>query len=242
MSKKVCPVCGNELSNPCSTYCSRKCYKRAEHLEYISKWKNGLVDGGVGNWGEVSDHIRKYLHETYNSKCVICGWGEINPYTNKVPLEIDHIDGDPLNHTESNLRLLCPNCHSLTKTYRGGNVTKGEKNGRGYKVTYSDRTKREGVRVFKALKSKTLTCLLCGEDFSPKSHTQKFCSDKCYKKHKSLNSPKPSKEELERYVDLGYSMVNMGKEYGVSDVTVKKWLNSYGIVSKTFHKKHRLPQ
>jgi 5-methylcytosine-specific restriction endonuclease McrA len=34
-----------------------------------------------------------------------------------MPLHIDHIDGDSENHNESNLTLLCPNCHSLTSTY-----------------------------------------------------------------------------------------------------------------------------
>lgn len=38
-----------------------------------------------------------------------------------IPLELDHIDGNPLNNTLLNLRLLCPNCHALTPTYRGKN-------------------------------------------------------------------------------------------------------------------------
>lgn len=35
-----------------------------------------------------------------------------------IPLELDHIDGDHSNNNLSNLRLLCPNCHILTPTYR----------------------------------------------------------------------------------------------------------------------------
>lgn len=35
-----------------------------------------------------------------------------------IPLELDHIDGNHSNNTLSNLRLLCPNCHTLTPTYR----------------------------------------------------------------------------------------------------------------------------
>ncbi|MFH8931798.1 HNH endonuclease signature motif containing protein [Streptomyces pristinaespiralis] len=36
-----------------------------------------------------------------------------------LPLEVDHIDGDWRNNRLDNLRLLCPNCHSSTDTYRG---------------------------------------------------------------------------------------------------------------------------
>jgi 5-methylcytosine-specific restriction endonuclease McrA len=39
-----------------------------------------------------------------------------------IPLELDHIDGDRTNNLLTNLRLLCPNCHALTPTYRGRNI------------------------------------------------------------------------------------------------------------------------
>ena len=49
-------------------------------------------------------------------KCNICG---INDHMNlPLSLELDHINGDRRDHRLENLRLLCPNCHSQTPTYR----------------------------------------------------------------------------------------------------------------------------
>ena len=39
---------------------------------------------------------------------MVCGWGERNVYTGLVPIQINHIDGNPHNHDLSNVELLCP--------------------------------------------------------------------------------------------------------------------------------------
>ena len=87
-----------------------------QYKEYIKRWKNGEETGTKGGCS-VSGYVRKYLFEKYENKCQKCGWGEINKYSNTIPLEIHHRDGDCINNREENLELLCPNCHSLTENF-----------------------------------------------------------------------------------------------------------------------------
>ncbi len=51
--------------------------------------------------------------------CVVCGITEW--FGKKINMELDHIDGDRSNHKLENLRMLCPNCHAQTETYRSKN-------------------------------------------------------------------------------------------------------------------------
>jgi len=53
--------------------------------------------------------------------CEECGWAEISE-DGRVPLELDHINGDNKDNRLDNLRVLCPNCHSLKRTHRGSNI------------------------------------------------------------------------------------------------------------------------
>jgi hypothetical protein len=69
--------------------------------------------------------LKKYLIRKFGEQCSKCGWAERNPVTGKVPIEIEHIDGNWENNALSNLSLLCPNCHSLTPTFRGLNRGRG---------------------------------------------------------------------------------------------------------------------
>ena len=62
--------------------------------------------------------IRKYiiLNNVFEYKCNKCG---INEWMGeKITLEIEHKDGDNWNNKKENLEFLCPNCHSLTSTFR----------------------------------------------------------------------------------------------------------------------------
>ena len=101
-------------------YCSITCQQNYQHKQYIARWKDGIEDGISGAKG-TRRPIKAYIFEKYGSKCVECGWGEKHPTDGRIPLEVDHIDGDYTNNKEENLRLLCPNCHSLTPTYKSRN-------------------------------------------------------------------------------------------------------------------------
>ena len=114
-------------------YCSINCQKEHEYKEYVEKWKSGKSDGLRGEY-QISMYIKTYLFKKYNNKCAKCGWGEKNIYTNKIPLEVEHIDGNYKNNNEENLTLLCPNCHSLTSIYKGANLNHGRKNRKKYNI------------------------------------------------------------------------------------------------------------
>lgn len=121
----VCLNCGTEIK-PQNKYCSNKCQQEFQQKEWTEKWLDGEVNGNTDSiWIEPRDRVRSYLFHKYDNKCSRCGWGEMNPFTGTIPLEVEHIDGNPYNTTPENVTLLCPNCHSLTSTYRGANRGNG---------------------------------------------------------------------------------------------------------------------
>ena len=62
---------------------------------------------------------RRRIFIKFENKCSCCGLSE---WQNKpMPLEIHHINGNNRDNEESNLSLLCPNCHSVTENFRGKN-------------------------------------------------------------------------------------------------------------------------
>lgn len=68
-----------------------------------------------------SDKLKKRLlkENIKEYKCECCG---ITEWMGKpTPLELDHINGVRTDNRLENLRLLCPNCHAQTSTYRGKN-------------------------------------------------------------------------------------------------------------------------
>lgn len=66
---------------------------------------------------------RKRVIIEQDRKCSECGLSEWRG--KRLPLEIEHKNGDHSDNTRENLMALCPNCHSLTLTWRGRNKSRG---------------------------------------------------------------------------------------------------------------------
>lgn len=135
-----CITCGNELINRQKKYCCTECQLQNEYETYIERWKDGLENGLKGEY-QISNYLQRYIKEKFDYKCCSCGWDKINPITGKSPLEIHHKDGDYSNNDEDNLELLCPNCHSLTDTYK--NSSGSNHSGRKMRSKYYDKKNKE---------------------------------------------------------------------------------------------------
>lgn len=87
-----------------------------------------ICSNGVTNSQELKtrfkDRIKAFLLVEQQHKCSICGQVDI---WNGLPfvLILDHIDGNPYNHSRSNLRLICPICDTQLPTHGAKNRGNG---------------------------------------------------------------------------------------------------------------------
>jgi hypothetical protein len=123
---KFCLNCNMELeikNHHKKKYCNVACHKEHQYKEYIKRWLQDKEGGRSGD--SVSSYIRRYLMDLHSNKCELCGWSQINPFTQKTPLSIHHIDGNWKNNVPGNLQVLCPSCHSLTEFFGSKNTGNG---------------------------------------------------------------------------------------------------------------------
>lgn len=207
--EKYCLNCGKVLIKGQNKYCSNTCQQEHKYNIYIQQWKDGIKTGVVGTG--ISKTIRRYLIEKANYCCQECGWGKINPYSGKLPLEIHHIDGNYLNNKEQNLKVLCPNCHSLTDTYKSMN-----------RDSVRDRTEYIG-------RKKNNVCIDCGKPISKNSIRCRQCDGK--RKQTPLEEMPVTREQLKNLIrELPFTTI--AKQFNVTDNAIRKWCDKFGLPRK----------
>lgn len=137
--KYVCLNCNRAIQTRGNTkYCNNKCSSEHQHKKSVDKWKAD-PSYGQDEYALVKKFVRKYLLRIRGEKCEVCGWCERHPITDRVPLNIHHIDSHE-DCSEENLQLLCPNCHSLTLNFGILNKGKGRKQRPGRQLRTESKT------------------------------------------------------------------------------------------------------
>lgn len=119
-AQRPCLSCTKPVPLKKQKFCSFACQQNYQfHVRVLA------LEQGTYHTYNCNGFIRRYLIWKLGEKCSRCGWNERHPKTGRVPVEVEHIDGNWKNNKPENLTLLCPNCHSLTNTFRGLNRGRG---------------------------------------------------------------------------------------------------------------------
>lgn len=159
-----------------------------------------------------SDKLKKKLlkagvlvPECYQATCFVKDQWLGQPLS----LHLDHVDGDSRNNELSNLRLLCPNCHTQTPTYAGRNAQK-------------------------QTQSYVLQCSFCHQAFCHRNKSKSRCEDCVGKRHSTPKIEWPDLSTLVKELKLkGYEAY--GKELGIASSAIRNHLRRRGLNPQDFN-------
>jgi len=195
-----------------------------------------------------SSNLKKRLLKegTFEEKCSKCGLGTIWQ-EEPISLQLEHIDGDHYNNELNNLTILCPNCHSQTKTWCGRNSNKSI-----LKCVDCDKQIKKGAIRCKRCAAKkrhnnkkekneppeneleedeleedeTKKCSDCQEPISKNSTRCQSCASK--QQTRKVHN-RPSLDQLENDLEELRTYTAVGRKYEVSDNTIRKWIKGYRV-------------
>jgi 5-methylcytosine-specific restriction endonuclease McrA len=90
-----------------------KCEKEKRRVDYLTTTPFDEL-----GWESKRDRILIEQNNKCN-KCHLSEWLGV-----KLPLDVDHINGDREDNSRNNLEAVCGNCHSITPTFRAKNKRK----------------------------------------------------------------------------------------------------------------------
>lgn len=192
-------------------------------------------------------------------ECKKCGLGDM--WNNEpITLQLDHINGNNLDNRIENLQILCPNCHSQTKTFAGKNMKKLSARTERFEVeylkfretvsqlTYSGnpepsllllhgiydstipRKRKKGAETLQGIPKLKKPLPTC--DVCGKSCKDRRSKYCSYDCVKTKQSMNvPTKEDLISTFNTYKNFQQVGAFYHVSDNAVRKWCKKYGILN-----------
>ena len=188
----------------------------------------------VSNSSYNRSHLKKRLlkERLLEKKGALCSQGT---HWNNRPLVLvlDHINGVSNDNRLKNLRLLCPNCNSQTKTFAGRNIRRSAQDTYTGVVQLEERrsltAKVSGSNPLSGKKTvHVLKCPFCKKQYVKKKDTQRYCSTICCGKARR-KIEWPEKEYLEVLIKEN-SWCSIGMMFNVSDNAVRKWARIYGLL------------
>lgn len=179
--------------------------------------------------------IKKKAVELKGGKCQWCGWsGDIGGFC------FHHRDPSQKEFGLSNAittnwekfwkevekcDLLCCNCHMVFHSdYSGEQFLKDVEEYGGRELEVSDIHWKNQTQIPKQFEK---VCEFCKNKFTTRIEKEKFCSQECWH-NQSRKCERPSKEELLVLIET-MSFVAVGKKFGVSDNSIRKWCKNYKI-------------